>query len=66
MDRKKLKIAMIQANIKNVELAAALGISKGALQYKLNGQREFRANELKKMFSLLNLTQDQFFEIFFA
>lgn len=47
-------------------LAKRLNISREALYNKLNAETEFRASEIAKLISILNLTSEEQREYFFA
>ena len=47
-------------------IAEELGLTRQGLYNKLNGIREFKANEIKKMIRLLGLSEQEQRAIFFA
>lgn len=47
-------------------IAEALGLSRQGLYNKLNGVREFKGSEIKKLIQLLELSDDDQRSIFFA
>lgn len=62
---KRLKILMVEKQIKRSYLAKKMGISYNALTQKLNGQREFSAIEIAKIKCLLDLDDELSANIFF-
>ena len=55
------------SGIKKAKIAAALGVTYGALWQKVNNKRDFKASEIQKLCSLLGIeTLQQKEEIFFA
>lgn len=48
------------------ELAEKLGLSKASFSYKMNGLRQWKAMELKKIKKILCLDDATFMSIFFA
>ena len=61
----KLKAAIVEQGMNQEKLAAALGISRQALNNKLNGKTFFTEDELMKMKCILDLDNDRFLLIFF-
>lgn len=47
-------------------IAESLGLTRQGLYNKLNGEREFKGSEIKKLSNLLNLTGSEKEAIFFA
>lgn len=62
---KRLKILMLEKQIKRSYLAKKMGISYNTLTQKLNGQREFSAIEIAKIKCLLDLDDELSANIFF-
>ena len=61
----KLKAAIVERGMNQEKLASALGISRTALNNKLNGKTYFTDDELTKMKCILDLDNDRFLLIFF-
>lgn len=56
-----------EKNMKQKELAAAIGISRQSMSYKINNTREFVPSEIEKICSILEITDlEQRQAIFFA
>jgi DNA-binding Xre family transcriptional regulator len=56
-----------EKNMKQKELAAAIGISRQSMSYKINNNREFVPSEIEKICSILGITDlEQRQAIFFA
>ena len=64
-DSKKLKAAIVEQGLTQEKLADALGIARATFNNKLNGKTYFTEDELMKMKSELNLSNDRFLLIFF-
>lgn len=47
-------------------IAEELGLTRQGLYNKLNGVREFKGNEIKKLIKLLGLNEQEQTDIFFA
>lgn len=62
---RKLKAAIVEQGMTQEKLADALGIARATFNNKLNGKTFFTEDELMKMKSALNLTNEQFLLIFF-
>lgn len=60
----KLKSAMEKSELSQELIAELLGISAKALE-KVNGDREFKASEIRRLYDILNLTNQSVMEIFF-
>ena len=58
MNRDELRAAIARKNISKKDLAEALGISQGALYYKLSGQHEFKESEIRVLIEVLELSAD--------
>ena len=61
----RLKILMVNKQIKRNYLAKMLGISYNTLTKKLNGKRDFSAIEITKIKNLLELDDELSANIFF-
>ena len=48
------------------EFAEALGLSKSTIYRKLSGQTDFTCTEIKRMRSILDLSDEKLLKIFFA
>lgn len=55
-----------ESGLRKEVLAAALGISLNSLNNKIANRTSFYADELYHLKGLLNLSQEQFFNVFFA
>lgn len=62
---KRLKILMVEKQIKRSYLAKKMGISYNTLTQKLNGNREFSAIEIAKIKCFLELDDELSANIFF-
>lgn len=62
----KLKTAMAKSGLSQELIAELLGISSQVLEAKVNGDREFMASEIRKLYDILNLTNQSVMEIFFC
>jgi len=65
MDKKKFKIALINAEMKQSALAKSIGMSPGGLNNKAIGKNEFRSTEILKIAKVLHLSMDDVNSIFF-
>lgn len=61
----KLKSAMEKSGLSQGLIAELLGISAQVLEAKVNGDREFMASEIRRLYDILNLTNQSVMEIFF-
>lgn len=52
----KLRALLIENNLTNEEVAKKLGISKQSFSMKINNKREFKASEINKLSTFLNLS----------
>ena len=62
---RKLKSILVLKGVSQQDLAYNLGISKQALNYKINGRTPFRINEILKIQKILNLNNKERDDIFF-
>lgn len=63
----KLLLKKIESSlIPKASIAKELGVSRQAFYRKLNGDREFKASEVKKLAIILHLTSEEKDAIFFA
>lgn len=62
---RKLKSVLILKGISQQDLAYNLGISKQALNYKINGRTPFKVSEILKIQKLLKLSKEERDNIFF-
>lgn len=62
---KRLKMLMLEKQVKRSYLAKKMGISYNTLTKKLNGQKEFSAIEISKIKCLLELDDELSANIFF-
>lgn len=61
----KLKSAMVKSGLSQDLIAELLGISTQVLEAKVNGDREFMASEIRRLYDILNLNNQSVMEIFF-
>lgn len=61
----KLKAAIAESGLSQELIAELLGISSQVLEAKVNGVREFTASEIRRLYDILNLTNQSVMEIFF-
>jgi len=66
MNYNLLKSKIIEKGLTQQKLAEKLGISRSALSLKMNGKTCFTNKEEKEIISLLGLSYEQIFSIFFA
>ncbi len=64
-DSQKLKAAIVENGYTQEKLADALGIARATFNNKINGKTYFTEDELMKMKSALNLSNERFLLIFF-
>lgn len=62
----KLKAAIVGSGLNQEQLADMLGITIATFNYKVNNKSEFKASEIKKLASVLHLTDEEVNAIFFA
>ena len=62
----KLKAKLVEMDLAQEAVAIQIGMSSATFNYKLNNKREFKASEIEKLISVLNLTPDEVSSIFFA
>jgi DNA-binding XRE family transcriptional regulator len=60
-----LKSEIDESKFTKNEIAEYLGITRQGFYNKLNGTKEFKASEVKKLSQILNLSSKRFNEIFF-
>lgn len=65
-DTKELNAAIARKGLTKKFVAAALGLSPVGFWKKLSNISEFKATEIKKLQTLLNLSDDERDRIFFA
>ena len=63
---KEIKKLMIDAGLKNNQLAEELKISRATLYRKLNGELEFGRKEIQELIKIFNLSNDDTVRIFFT
>jgi len=61
-----LKSTINNRGVTIVSIARNIGLSREGLYLKLAGDAEFKASEIEKITSVLNLTKDERDAIFFA
>ena len=64
MNRLELRVEITRKELSNRFIAQELGISEQAFYTKMNGSREFKESEIKKLIQLLDLSPDRVNEIF--
>lgn len=64
MNEKKLKIKMIEAEVTAKDLATDLQQTRQSIYNKLTGKTDFSLKEIKFLKEKLNLTDDDFLDIF--
>lgn len=62
----KLRALMVEQGLTNDTVAKTIGISKQSFSLKANNKREFTISEVYKIMKLLQLTEQEVVEIFFA
>lgn len=65
-DTKRLKERIQDKGLKYTYVASRLGITPYGLQKKIENDTEFKASEIKKLYELLELSEKERTEIFFA
>lgn len=66
MNNQLLNDRIEESKLSKNTIAEALGLSRQGLYNKLNGVREFKGSEIKKLIQLLELSDDDQRSIFFA
>ena len=66
MNNKKLNNTIKDKGLKKQFVALELGITPYGLAKKLNGENEFKVSEMVKLSNLLDLSEQEKNEIFFA
>ena len=66
INKRMLKAAMAMAGMTQSALADAVGSSRQAMSYWINGRRELSLSTIQKMSEALSLTDEQKLTIFFA
>lgn len=66
MNNQLLNDRIEESKLSKNTIAEALGLSRQGLYNKLNGVREFKGSEIKKLIQLLELSDDDQRCIFFA
>lgn len=62
----KLQSAMAKSGLSDELIAELLGLSSQALNAKVLGKCEFRSSEIRKLYDILNLSNQSVMEIFFC
>lgn len=65
-DTKLLSNAITESGIKIIAIASKLGISREGFYKKLNNETEFKASEILQMQNILDLSNEERDNIFFA
>lgn len=66
MNIKKLKIKLIEKDLTVPDLAEKIGISQASLYVKFKGERDFSYGEIMAIKKALDLSVDEFNEIFLS
>ena len=66
MLKNELKAAMARFGDRQEDLAAYLGMATSTLSYKINGENEFRRDEIALISQRYGFTADELQRIFFA
>lgn len=66
VDTIKLSDSLKKSGLKNCYISKKLKITDNSLSNKINNRTEFKPSELTALQDILNLSNDKFFEIFFA
>jgi len=66
IDTEKLKGAVVAAGLTQAEIADKIGLSPTAFNNKVTNKTEFKASEIAKIVSLLNLSEHEISCIFFC
>ena len=62
----ELKIALVRRNMTFEELANKVGIAPATLHRKMSGTSDFYRDEIEQIRVVLNLSQEEVLNIFFA
>lgn len=65
MNKNKLKGKIIEKGLNLGKLCFIMNISRPTLTDKANGKRDFTRKEISDLISILELTEEETFEIFF-
>jgi len=65
MNENALKAQLVRKGYTYETISKEIGISKNALWKKITGKNDFKLPEIQKLKSILNLSEDDFNEIFF-
>lgn len=63
---KRLRGKIIERGLTHQQMAKLMGINSSTFSAKINGQTDWTRSELLMMRSILDLTPNEFFAIFFA
>ena len=67
VDSAKLKAILVEKNLRQEDVAKALGISTQTFNYKINNKSEFLSSEIAKLCEILGVVDEQkVVHIFFA
>ena len=66
MNISELRAAMARKNISVPQLACLIGISKKTLYSRLSGKTDFNLSEIRKIAIILELSEAEILNIFFA
>ena len=67
VDSAKLKALLVEKNLRQGDVAKALGISTQTFNYKINNKNEFLSSEIAKMCEILGVVDERkVVHIFFA
>lgn len=63
---KKLRAIILERSMTHSQVAKAMGINSSTFSAKINGQTEWTRAEMLMIRSILDLTPNEFYAIFFA
>lgn len=66
MNSQLLNIKIEESGLLKSAIAEELGLTRQGLYNKLNGEREFKGSEIKKLIQMLRLSEQEQQDIFFA
>lgn len=66
IDTRKLKSKMVLADVTTKDIGGVTGLRADSVRRRLRGEMEFSLSEAQAVRKLLNLTDDEFEEIFFS
>lgn len=66
MNSNELRAELVRNGLSPSSFAKAIGIGKNSLYRRLNGEKQFKQNEILKAKEILNLSDSKLIEIFFG